>query len=113
MTNPLCRSLLIVLGWVVFSLLAYKATTTKIDNKIYDPFEILGIKSVSLGCQWSLAADTLPQNICVLTSHPFIEYFGKGHQVSLQKALQNTVSILPFHPSSIVLFTINTVILTK
>ena len=36
------------MGWAVFSLLAYKVSTTKIDNKIYDPFEILGIKSVSL-----------------------------------------------------------------
>ncbi|KAF8495211.1 Sec63 Brl domain-containing protein [Russula emetica] len=37
----------IILGWVVFSRLAYKVTTTKIDNKIYDPFEILGIKSTT------------------------------------------------------------------
>jgi hypothetical protein len=27
-----------------------------------------------------------------LTSHSSVELFGKGHQVSLQKALQNTVS---------------------
>lgn len=53
-TNPLCRSLFIILGWVVFSLLAYRVATTKIDIKIYDPFEILGIKSVSLRCQMAL-----------------------------------------------------------
>jgi hypothetical protein len=56
-TDYLCRSLFIILGWVAFGLLAYKVSTTKIDNKIYDPFEILGIKSVSLDgltsiCSW-------------------------------------------------------------
>jgi hypothetical protein len=107
-TNPLCRSLFILLGWAAFGLLAYKVSTTKIDNKIYDPFEILGIKSVSLGCRSGTShwlQDPLRHNIYVvlfiLTSHSSIEYFGKGHQVSLQEALQNTVSILPFHPSLI------------
>jgi hypothetical protein len=67
-TNTLCRSLFIILGWVVFSLLAYKVTTTKIDNKIYDPFEILGIKSVSLGCQTGVShwLQTLLDTISVL-----------------------------------------------
>ena len=54
-THPLCRSLFIILGWAVFGLLAYKVTTTKIDNKIYDPFEILGIKDVSLGYQTGIS----------------------------------------------------------
>jgi hypothetical protein len=62
-------------------------------------------------------ADPLRHNVRVvlfiLTSHSSIEFFGKGHQVSLQKALQNIVSILPFHPSLIVLLTIHTAILTK
>ena len=42
------RGLFIILGWVIFTLLAYKVATTKVDNKIYDPFEILGIKSVRI-----------------------------------------------------------------
>lgn len=46
--DRICRGLFLSLGWVVFGLLAYKVATTKIDNKIYDPFEILGIKSVSV-----------------------------------------------------------------
>lgn len=46
--NRICRNLFLSLGWVIFGLLAYKVTTTKIDNKIYDPFEILGIMSVSI-----------------------------------------------------------------
>ncbi|KAI0301942.1 Sec63 Brl domain-containing protein [Multifurca ochricompacta] len=41
------KVLFITLGWVAFGLLSYKAATTKIDNKIYDPFEILGIKTSS------------------------------------------------------------------
>jgi len=47
-SDYLYRSFLIISGWVVFSLLAYRVATTKIENKIYDPFEILGIKSVSV-----------------------------------------------------------------
>jgi hypothetical protein len=70
-TDGLCRSLFIILGWVAFSLLAYKVSTTKIDNKIYDPFEILGIKSVSLGCLTIVvpgfrAADAFQPNIGVV-----------------------------------------------
>lgn len=92
-TNPRCRSLFIILGWVAFSLLAYKATTTKIDTKIYDPFEILGITSVSLRCQTVISHCSRPLRLnirvvlFILTSHPSIEIFGKGYQVSLQKAL--------------------------
>jgi len=51
--DSLCRGLFITLGWVTFSLLAYKVATTKVDNKIYDPFEILAIKSVRIACQAS------------------------------------------------------------
>jgi hypothetical protein len=50
------------LGWVTFGLLAYKVATTKVDNKIYDPFEILGIKSVRIACLIST---------CLLDSVPF------------------------------------------
>lgn len=116
--NLFCRSLSIILGWVAFSLLAYKVATTKIDNKIYDPFEILGIKSVSLGYQtsinhWLQTRHNFRLVLLILTSHSSIEFFGKGRQVSLQKALQNIVSILLPHLSLIVLLTIHTVIPTK
>jgi translocation protein SEC63 len=43
------RSLFITFGWLAFGLLSYKVATTKIVNKIYDPFEILGIGMVSHG----------------------------------------------------------------
>ncbi|KAH9037635.1 Sec63 Brl domain-containing protein [Lactarius pseudohatsudake] len=39
------KSLFITFGWAVLGFLSYKAATTTVDNKIYDPFEILGIKS--------------------------------------------------------------------
>jgi hypothetical protein len=99
-TDGLCRSLFIILGWVAFSLLAYKVSTTNIDNKIYDPFEILGIKSVSLRgltiCFWvpgcrGLSTQYWCCTILYLTSHSSVEFFGKGDQVSLQKTLQNIV----------------------
>jgi translocation protein SEC63 len=41
------KTLFIILGWVVFGLLSYKVANTTIENKIYNPFEILGIGSVS------------------------------------------------------------------
>jgi translocation protein SEC63 len=101
-TDYPCRSLFIILGWVAFSLLAYKVSTTKIDNKIYDPFEILGIKSVSPKCLTSIRFwphTPFPPNLrCAiqyLTSRSSVEYPGKGHQVSLQKTFQNIVSF-PF-----------------
>ncbi|KAI0269408.1 Sec63 Brl domain-containing protein [Gloeopeniophorella convolvens] len=37
------KSLFTILGWVAFGLLSYKVSTTNIESKIYDPFEILGI----------------------------------------------------------------------
>jgi hypothetical protein len=58
--DHLCRSLFIILGWVTFSLLAYKVATTKIDIKIYDPFEILGINSVSVTCLGSTVSGFRP-----------------------------------------------------
>ncbi len=36
-------------GWSAFAYFAYKAATTRIDNKLYDPFEILGIRSWHVG----------------------------------------------------------------
>ncbi|KAF7969129.1 hypothetical protein HWV62_28248 [Athelia sp. TMB] len=33
----------IILGWALFGYLTYKTANAKIDNKIYDPFEILGL----------------------------------------------------------------------
>ncbi|KAI0057746.1 translocation protein sec63 [Artomyces pyxidatus] len=41
------KGVFIALGWVVFGLLAYKVAGIASDNQIYDPFEILGIKSGS------------------------------------------------------------------
>ncbi|KAG8899569.1 secretory subunit [Tulasnella sp. 403] len=39
------KSLLTIAGWAVFAFLVYKVATTEVENKIYDPFEILGIRS--------------------------------------------------------------------
>jgi hypothetical protein len=54
------------LGWVTFGLLAYKVATTKVDNKIYDPFEILGIKSVRLISTCLLDSVPFGQNVDIL-----------------------------------------------
>jgi translocation protein SEC63 len=95
-TNPLCRSLFIILGWVVFSLLAYRVATTKIDIKIYDPFEILGIKSVSLGCQMALATGCRPPSTqCpCCTIHSYITFI---HRVLRKRTSSLTTKSSPKH----------------
>lgn len=35
-----------LVGWSIAAFFAYRITTTENINKIYDPFEILGISSV-------------------------------------------------------------------
>lgn len=42
----ICRLLFIAVGWVAVAGLVYIVSTTTVDNKIYDPFEILGIRKV-------------------------------------------------------------------
>ncbi|KAF9468774.1 translocation protein sec63 [Collybia nuda] len=39
------KTYFLVAGWSVLGYVAYRAATAKIDNKVYNPFEILGIKS--------------------------------------------------------------------
>ncbi|KAF9530979.1 Sec63 Brl domain-containing protein [Crepidotus variabilis] len=36
---------LIVAGWALFGFVSYRASQIKVENKVYNPFEILGIKS--------------------------------------------------------------------
>ncbi len=44
--NCCYRSLFLAVGWSAFAYLAYKVTTAKIENKVYNPFEILEISTV-------------------------------------------------------------------
>ncbi|KAJ3843252.1 Sec63 Brl domain-containing protein [Lentinula raphanica] len=37
------KSLFIIGGWIVFAFFSYRVANAKLDNKVYDPFEILGI----------------------------------------------------------------------
>ncbi|KZT13196.1 uncharacterized protein LAESUDRAFT_669586 [Laetiporus sulphureus 93-53] len=39
------KTVFLLLGWTVAGYLAYKAATTEVENKVYDPFEILGLRS--------------------------------------------------------------------
>jgi hypothetical protein len=90
------RSLFITLGWLAFGLLSYKVATTKIENKIYDPFEILGIRTVSNDFKWLSVAEPCHSHVNIIMVDIFHSsragYFGKGHQIPLQEALQNIVS---------------------
>lgn len=42
------RTLILLVGWSIAAAFAYKVSTTENVNKIYDPFEILGLGSVRL-----------------------------------------------------------------
>ena len=45
----ICRTLLILVGWAAFSVLAYRvATSEAVQNVLYNPFELLGIDEVSI-----------------------------------------------------------------
>jgi hypothetical protein len=46
------RAATLVLGWSFFAFLAYKTAGAKIENKVYDPFEILGLSTVSVHFFW-------------------------------------------------------------
>lgn len=39
---------MVILGWSFFLFLVYKTAGAKIENKVYDPFEILGLSAVSV-----------------------------------------------------------------
>ncbi|OCH84523.1 DnaJ-domain-containing protein [Obba rivulosa] len=41
------KTIVLLVGWVLFALTIYKVSTTDIENKVYDPFEILGLRSSS------------------------------------------------------------------
>lgn len=40
------RGYVIFFGWLLFAFLCYKVANVKQDGKVYDPFEILGIRTV-------------------------------------------------------------------
>lgn len=53
------RSLLIIVGWASVTFLSYKVAHAELENKVYNPFEILGISTVRL----------IPRTPCLLVPH--------------------------------------------
>lgn len=41
-------TLIILVGWSVIGFLIYKVKQSAVENKIYDPFEILGISTARI-----------------------------------------------------------------
>ncbi|KZT66980.1 hypothetical protein DAEQUDRAFT_813134 [Daedalea quercina L-15889] len=39
------KTFILAAGWALAAFLAYKVTTTEVENKVYDPFEVLGLGS--------------------------------------------------------------------
>ncbi|PBL02055.1 hypothetical protein ARMGADRAFT_1158655 [Armillaria gallica] len=42
--KPTTKAIFIAVGWSIVFFLAHRVANTKLDNKVYDPYEILGIK---------------------------------------------------------------------
>ena len=40
------RNVFLAAGWALVAFLVYKVVTTEVENKVYDPFEILGLRTV-------------------------------------------------------------------
>ena len=78
------RSLFIISGWVAVAFLSYKAAHTDLENKVYDPFEILGISAVCI-----IQCSTLCSSRSVGSNN-------EGYQVAFQEAITRIVRVL-FH----------------
>jgi translocation protein SEC63 len=39
------KSIFIIAGWILFAYISYKVAGAKIENKVYDPFEVLGLRA--------------------------------------------------------------------
>lgn len=80
--NCLHRTYLLLAGWSFFAFVSYKVSQLKVENKVYNPFEILGIKTVRF-CICRVWAYLIP---C------YIAYARQGHKSPLQKPLADIVS---------------------
>ena len=40
------RTFILAAGWALAGFLAYKVVSTEVENKVYDPFEVLGLRTV-------------------------------------------------------------------
>lgn len=77
-------------GWSLFAFVCYRVSLLKVESKIYNPFEILGIKSVR---QLSYFTKRKALNIFLL------DPARQGHQIPFQKAVEAIVNIQPAHAS--------------
>jgi hypothetical protein len=66
LTKLVSRSVFIIAGWSLFVYVSYKVAGAKLESKIYDPFEILGLRAVSP--QFSYLD---PSTTCVLLEHQY------------------------------------------
>jgi len=80
--NCLHRTYLLLAGWSFFAFVSYKVSQLKVENKVYNPFEILGIKTVRFRtCR-----------VWVYLMPCYLEYGRQGHKSPLQKPLTDIVS---------------------
>lgn len=48
--QPVSRAVILFVGWSFVAFLVHRARNVKTDNKVYDPYEILGISPVRARC---------------------------------------------------------------
>jgi hypothetical protein len=84
------RTYFLLGGWSLFAFVCYRVSLLKVESKIYNPFEILGIKSVR-----QLSYFTKRKALNIFLPDPARQ----GHQIPFQKAVQAIVNIQPAHAS--------------
>ena len=76
------RTAVLLIGWSVVAFLVSRVRNAESDNKVYDPYEILGISAVrAVSSRDAWRSSVLPG------------YHGEGNQVPFQEAFQNLVRI--------------------
>lgn len=75
------RALVLLVGWSLVAFLVYRVRNVVSDNKVYDPYDILGIATVRPSCY-------VPSYV-LTPSHA--GRHRKRNQIALQKAVENLV----------------------
>ena len=93
-------TLFIVAGWTSVVLLSWKLLNTKSDNKVYDPFEILGIRSGSTEKEIKKHYKRLSLKLCVVLTETRVEVaylVYHSHPDKVKLAVNQTIEEVSSH----------------
>lgn len=89
------RGAFIIVGWTAFVLLSWKLLNTKSENIVYNPFEILGIRSGSTEKEIKSHYKKLSKKLCVLafywTWYSVLNAFEYSHPDKVKLAVNQTL----------------------